>query len=314
MAFLQDRLSFNASYYRNRTSNQLINFTISAQAGFTGYQANLPATVQNSGWELSVSSTNIRGKDLSWTTSFNISQNKNKLLSFQDIEKSSYYATYIVGNPISSYYLYQYTGIDPATNLPTFTNFDGAGLPGSPTGGFAATGRGDRYYAGTSYPKFFGGITNSVSYKRLVLDFTFQFVKQQGRSLLTSSFYPPGFFSNAALSVVNDYLALGSHDYLVTAGTRGAAGSAGYLAYSNYTVSDASLVDASFIRLKNVSLSYTLPGKWISRKPDNAPGIRVYVQGQNLFTITNYDGFDPESQGVSTPPLRTIVAGLQFTF
>lgn len=312
LAFFKDRLSLSASYYRNRTSNQLITQTISTQAGFSGYQSNLPATVQNSGWELSLISTNIKNKDFSWTSSFNISQNHNKLLSFPDIEKSSYYGTYIVGNPISSYYMYQYAGINPATNLPSFTDFNGIGGINSPSTGFAATGRGDRYFVGTSYPKFYGGLSNNLSYKKFTLDFTFQFVKQQGRNLLASSFYPPGYFSNAALSVVNDYLALGSQDYLVSAGTRGTAGSAAYLAYSYYTGSDASVVDASFIRLKNVSLSYTLPTKWISKT--EGTNIRVYAQGQNLFTITNYEGFDPESQGVVTPPLRTVTAGLQFTF
>lgn len=312
LAFFKDRLSLSASYYRNRTSNQLITQTISPQAGFSGYQSNLPATVQNSGWELSLISTNIKNKDFSWTSSFNISQNHNKLLSFPDIEKSSYYGTYIVGNPISSYYVYQYAGINPATNLPSFTDFNGIGGINSPSTGFAATGRGDRYFAGTSYPKFYGGLSNNLSYKKFTLDFTFQFVKQQGRNLLAPSFYPPGYFSNAALSVVNDYLALGSQDYLVSAGTRGTAGSAAYLAYSYYTGSDASVVDASFIRLKNVSLSYTLPTKWISKT--EGTNIRVYAQGQNLFTITNYEGFDPESQGVVTPPLRTVTAGLQFTF
>jgi len=309
LAFFKDRLSLSGSYYRNRTSNQLITLNTSTQTGFSGYVANLPATVQNSGWELSLSSTNIKNKDFSWTSSFNISQNHNKLLSFPEIEKSSYFATYVVGNPISSYYLYQYAGISPTTNLPSFTDFNGSGTISS---GFAATGRGDRYYAGTAYPKFFGGLTNAVTYKNLSLDFTFQFVKQKGRSLLSSSNYPPGWFSNAAASVVNDYLALGSQDYLVTAGTRGAAGSASYSAYLNYTGSDASLTDASFIRMKNVSLSYTLPAKWLGKT--SGQSIRVYAQGQNLFTITKYEGFDPESQGIATPPLRTITGGLQFTF
>jgi hypothetical protein len=81
--------------------------------------------------------------------------------------------------------------------------------------------------------------------------------------------------------------------------------------YGRYAASDQALVDASFIRLKNASISYTLPSAWLSRaRIQNA---RVYVQGQNLWTITPYEGFDPESQGVATPPLRTITAGLQFT-
>jgi len=299
----------SGGYYRNRTSNQLVTLTTSSQAGFTGYLSNLPATVQNSGWELSLTSTNIKNKIFSWTSSFNISQNRNKLLSFPDIEKSSYYATYIVGNPISSYYLYQYAGINPATNLPSFTDFNNSGTVNT---GFAATGRGDRYYAGTSYPKYYGGLTNTLNYKSVTLDFTFQFVKQMGRSLLASSNYPPGYFSNAAASVVNEYLALGSQDYLVSAGTRGTAGAASYTAYSNYTASDASLVDASFIRLKNVNLSYTLPAKWLGK--NSGQTLRIYTQAQNLFTITKYKGFDPESQSIATPPLRTITGGFQFTF
>jgi len=309
LAFVKDRLSLSAGYYRNRTNSQLVNLTVSPQTGFPGYQSNLPATVQNSGWELSLNSTNIKDKNFSWTSSFNISQNRNKLLSFPNIEKSSYYTTYVVGNPINSYYLYQYTGIDPVTNLPSFTDFNGSGTINA---GFASTGRGDRYYAGTSYPKYYGGLTNTLNYKSLTLDVTFQFVKQMGRSLLASSNYPPGYFSNAAASVVNEYLALGSQDYLVSAGTRGAAGAASYSAYSSYTASDASLVDASFIRLKNVNLSYTLPAKWLGKT--GGQSIRVYTQAQNLFTITRYKGFDPESQGIATPPLRTITGGLQFTF
>lgn len=309
LAFFKNRLSLSGGYYRNRTSNQLVTLTTSSQAGFTGYLSNLPATVQNSGWELSVTSTNLKNKTFSWTSSFNISQNRNKLLSFPNIDKSSYYTTYIVGNPISAYYLYQYAGISPTTNLPSFTDFNNSG---SISTGFAATGRGDRYYAGTSYPKYYGGLTNTLNYKSVTLDFTFQFVKQMGRSLLASSNYPPGYFSNAAASVVNEYLALGSQDYLVSAGTRGTAGSASYLAYTNYTGSDASLVDASFIRLKNVNLSYTLPSKWLGK--NSGQTLRIFSQGQNLFTITKYKGFDPESQSIATPPLRTITGGFQFTF
>ncbi len=312
LGFLKDRLSVTASYYRNRTDNQLLNFPLSAQTGFTSYQDNLPATVQNAGLELGITSTNIKKKNFSWTSSFNISKNSNKLLSFPNIEKTSYYTSYIVGNPISSYYVYQYAGIDPTTNRPAFTSFVNGGITASPVSGLATIGRGDRYYIGTAYPQFYGGLTNSFSYKGLSLDFTFQFVKQKGRSLLTSSFYPPGYFANASADVMNDYLALGSQDYLVSAGTGGTNGRATYLAYSYYTGSDASVVDASFIRMKNASLSYNFPAKWLSKI--NAQNIRVFMQGQNLFTITKYKGYDPESQGVATPPLRTIVAGFQFTF
>jgi hypothetical protein len=309
---LKDRLSFTASYYRNRTSNQLLSFPLSAQTGFTSYQSNLPATVQNAGFELVVNSTNIKSKNFTWTSAFNITKNSNKLLAFPNIAQTSYYNTYQVGKPISAYYVYQYAGIDPTTNLPSFTDFDHSGSTAAPTTGFAATGRGDRYFAGAAYPDYYGGLTNSFTYKEWTLDFTFQFVKQKGKSLLSSSYYPPGYFSNAASSVTNEYLALGSEDYLVTAGTRGTNGRAAYLAYSYYTGSNASIVDASFIRMKNISISYSLPNKILAGSILHR--LRIYAQAQNLFTITKYKGFDPESQGIVTPPLRTLMGGLQLNF
>ncbi|MBB6130822.1 SusC/RagA family TonB-linked outer membrane protein [Mucilaginibacter lappiensis] len=315
LGFLKDRVSLSGSYYRNRTGNQLLNFPLSPQTGFSSYQGNLPAIVQNSGVELGVTTTNIKNKSFSWTSSFNISKNSNKLLSFPDIAKTSYYTTYIVGNPIGSYYTYQFAGIDPATNRPSFTHYNADGTTSAvatPTFGLAAIGRGDRVYSGTSYPDFYGGLTNNITYKGFTLDFTFQFVKQKGRSLLPSSFYPPGFFANMAASVANDYLALGNPDFLVAGSTGGLNGRATFRAFSNYASTDAGIVDASFIRMKNASLSYNLPAKLLSKI--GAQNVRVFVQGQNLFTITKYNGFDPESQGVATPPLRTIVSGLQFTF
>ncbi|WP_191968002.1 SusC/RagA family TonB-linked outer membrane protein [Rhizosphaericola mali] len=312
LGFLKDRISINTSYYRNRTSNQLLNFPLSSQTGFTTYQSNLPAKVQNAGWEFSLNSTNIKKKEFSWTTSFNISRNRNKLLSFPNIENTSYYSSYVVGNPITAYYLYQFAGIDPSTNLPSFTSFLNGGTTGSPTTGLVATKRGDRYYVGTSLPSFFGGLTNSITYKNLSLDFTFQFVKQKGRSLASASYYPPGYLNNMSSDVVNNYLGLGNEYDLVTAGLSTTKGRAAYRGYSYYTGSDATVVDASFIRMKNISLSYTLPNALL--KKINSQMIRIFVQGQNIFTITKYKGFDPESQGVVTPPLRTIVTGIQLTF
>jgi len=309
LGFLDDRISLTAATYRNRTGNQLLDFPISPQTGFPSYQANLPANVQNSGLEFSLSSTNIRKKDFKWTSTFNISKNRNKLLSYPDIDKTSYFTRYVVGRPLSSFYTLKYTGINPTTGLPDFADLNGNGVLST---GFLDTGRGDQYYVGTSYPDYFGGLTNSLTYKGINLDFTFQFVKQKSKNMFAATFYPPGFPYNASASVMRDYIALGSQDKLVTQDARSVQGSAAYSAFLNYSASDANIVDASFIKLKNVSLSYSLPASLLSKI--KAQGIRFYVQGQNLFTITNYDGYDPESQGAATPPLRTITAGLQCTF
>nr|WP_262909321.1 SusC/RagA family TonB-linked outer membrane protein [Mucilaginibacter roseus] len=305
LGFLKDRISVSAAYYRNVTGNQLVAFPLSIQTGFYSYQANMPARVENKGWEFTLSTQNIKTKAFQWNTGFNLSVNRNKLLSFPDIEKTAYYSRYVVGRPLTSFYLFRYTGFNAQTGLPGFEDINGNG---SINFGLAETGRGDRYYAGSSQPTYYGGLTNTVSYKGFTLDFLVQFVKQRGYSILSQSFYPPGFMYNSAAGPMLAYVNAGQPSQPQVTSTYDDA----YDAYSNYTASDAILQDASFIRFKNVSLSYDFKSEWI--KKAKLQNLRIQVQAQNLFTITNYVGFDPESQGVSVPPLRTIVGAIQFTF
>lgn len=302
LEFLSGRVKFTPSYYNNTTGNQLISYTISSQAGFSSYQANLPATVQNSGMEFSLSTINVLKKNFTWTSNFNVSLNRNKLKSFPDIEKSSYYTTYIVGNPISSIYVYKYDGYDATTGLPRVADLD---KNGTISFGLFDRGRGDRYYYGANFPKYFGGFNNSFTYKHFSLDIMFQFVKQKGRDLLTTGSYPPGYIYNVSKASLEKYLADGPSDQRHILG--------GYNpAVGNYLSSDAMIVDASFIRMKNVSFAYDLPVRVAAKLKMSAA--KFYIQGQNLFTITSYKGFDPESQGLSLPPLRTLTAGLKFSF
>lgn len=309
LGFLDDDIMLTASAYRNRTGNQLVNYTLSAQAGFTSYQANLPALVENRGLEFTLNTTNIDKKNFKWSSSFNISFNENKLLEFPNIENSSYFATYVVGNPISSFYLYQYKGINATTGLPEMEDLN---KDNRVSNGFEATGRGDRYYAGSQQPAFHGGLLNNISYKGFDLSFFFQFVKKDARNLLAASFYPPGYIYNGAADLTRDYLALGDPSKLATAVTSTSSGLAAYLAYSNYSGSNASLSDASFIRFKNISLGYNLPKNLL--KGIKMQQARLFVSGQNLFTITGYKGYDPESASIVTPPLRTLTGGIQLTF
>ncbi|MBF4507733.1 TonB-dependent receptor [Flavobacterium sp. JLP] len=300
LSFLNDRISFSAAYYRNVSGNQLVSATLSPQAGFTSYQANLNAEVENKGVEFTLGTTNIRTKNLSWTTSFNISKNSNKLLSFPGIETSSYYTTYVVGNPLSSRYLYNFTGVNAAG----IAQFEDANGDGKISTGFAQTGNGDRKYYGPSYPKYYGGISNSISYKAFSLDFLFQFVKQEGRSLLSSIAIQPGYpygLANYQVDEYNDYIAQGN-----------VLSSAYQASFSNYAGSTATIVDASYIKLKNVSATYNIPLDQSTQK--FIQNIRLSLQGQNLVTFTKYKGFDPETQGLNLPPLRTITLGTQFTF
>ncbi|UYQ94455.1 SusC/RagA family TonB-linked outer membrane protein [Chitinophaga horti] len=301
LGFLNDRIRFTPAYYQHQSSNQLINYTISAQAGFSSYQANLPATVQNSGWEFTLSTSNITKKDFTWTSNFNLSANRNKLKSFPNIRASSYYTSYIVGNPLSSVYTYQYTGIDATTGLPTVADLD---KNNTISFGLFPIGRGDRDFYGTNYPKFFGGFNNAFTYKQFALDFMLQFVKQEGSDILTTTSYAPGYILNLSEDALERYIALEPVQKRHVRSNYN-------VAFGNLFSSDIMRVDASFIRLKNVAISYDLPAA-MARKI-RLSAARVYVQGQNLLTLTSYKGFDPETQGLSLPPLRTITAGLKIS-
>ncbi|HEY1193928.1 TonB-dependent receptor [Flavobacterium sp.] len=300
LSFNNDRISFSAAYYRNTSSNQLVNYTLSPQAGFTTYTANLPAEVENKGWEFTLGTTNIRTKNFGWSTSFNISTNSNKLVSFPGIEFTSYYSQYVVGKPLGSRFLYNFTGVN-ANGVAQFEDANGDGRISS---GFAETGRGDRKYYGPNYPKYYGGISNTISYKAFTLDFLFQFVKQEGTTLMASTGTQPGYpygTANFQVDEFNDYLAKGN---VLSSGYQNS--------YFNYIGSNAVMTDASYIKLKNVSASYQIPLSETTKKYLQA--VRVSLQGQNLLTITSYKGLDPETQGLALPPLRTITFGTQFTF
>lgn len=299
LGFFNDRLSFTAAFYRNTSGNQLVTATLSPQAGFTGYTANIGALVENKGWEFTLASTNVHNKNLNWTTSFNFSTNSNKLLEFNNLQNTAYYSQYVIGNAITARYLYNYTGV--VNGIAQFEDTNGDGKIST---GFAQTGAGDRKYYGSTAPKYYGGISNSISYKAFSLDFLFQFVKQDGRSLLSSIAVQPGYPYGLANYQVDEY-----NDYIAQGNILSTAYQASFL---NYAGSTATIVDASYIKLKNVSATYNIPLDQSTKK--FIQNIRLSLQGQNLVTFTKYKGFDPETQGLALPPLRTITLGTQFTF
>lgn len=311
LGFWKDKVLFSAAWFRNRSGNQLTNYTLTAQAGFSSYTANMEALVQNTGWEFSATTVNVDNGKFKYTTALNLTVARNKLVSYPDLlsgAASALVNSYAEGYPLSSMFLYKYLGDDPATGLPMVEDYD---KNGTVAFGISNNGKGDYVYAGASYPDFYGGMNNSFSYKGLQLDVFLQFAKQKGRSIATGSYYPPGnsLYSNMSRDLVYNYL--GTPDKWDNNPKITQLYGAAYTAYSRWVASDANVVDASFIKLRNVSLSYSLPATLLKKL--HAQNVRVYMQGQNLLTITSYKGFDPETRSVSLPPLRTITAGIQFT-
>ena len=295
--FLNDRIHFTAAWYRNRSGNQLVGIPLPGTTGFSGIQANLPATVENTGLEFELNTTPVKTENFQWNSNVNISFPKNKLVSFPGLAGSTYANTYAVGYPVSIAKVYNYEGINPETGLYTFTDYNEDGNITSPDDNLAIKNLGVKY---------FGGWSNNFSYKHWELSFLFQFVNQKQLNYNSLMLYP-GTINNQPVEVLNVW-SEENQNGLYMPYTTGAKSQKNLL-LGYFRNSTAAVSDASFVRLKNVQLSYRIPVK------KYVQDILIYVQGQNLLTLTNYFGLDPEFTTTGfLPPLKTWSFGVQLTF
>jgi len=298
VGFLKDRILIAGTYYRNRTGNQLVGFPLPVVTGFGGVEANLPAVVQNTGMELTVNTINIRSNVFKWTTSVNLTVPSNKIVSFPDINESGYGSIYVVGKSLFIKKVDHWTGVNPQTGLYSFATKNANGNPSTPQ---------DQVVSKPITQKFYGGMQNSFSYKGFQLDIFIQYVNQLGYNYQYSFTISPGYFNeNQPNAVLSRWTTVGDLSGIQRFGT---TYSTTLKAYIYMKESDGVITDASFLRLKNLALSYTLPGDWKTRV--HLQNLRIYLQCQNLLTITRYLGLDPEVGGLTLPPLRMITAGLQ---
>jgi TonB-linked SusC/RagA family outer membrane protein len=313
LGFLKDRILLSGAWFRNRTNNSLVSNTLSVVSGFDAIYGNLPATKQQQGFEFTLTTQNIKSKDFSWTTNFNISFAQSKLLRFENIANTAYADVMEVGQSLSTIYGYRYTGLSADKNLPTFLDANHNGSVSLFEPGLASNGVGDFVALGKTDPDYFGGMNNSLRYKNLQMDFLFQFT---GKSTRYGIEYYTG-INAPGYNAVN----MSSYTYDLFKATDGAiasrasgAGINGTPAdsYYKYTLSDAVLSNGAYLRLKNVALSYVLDNRFL--KNLKLSSARIFLQGQNLMTVTKFKGYDPETPANNTPPLKTIIAGVNFSF
>lgn len=293
LAFLKDRINTTIAWYRNRSSNQLVGYQLSAVTGFSSVMANLNATVQNTGLEIELSGKPIISTNFKWNTAFNISFPKNKLISFPGLEGSSYANQFAIGYSTQIVKLYKFEGVNSQTGLYKFTDFNGDGKISSPD---------DNKIIKEIGVKFFGGLNNTIQYKNWDLSVLFQFVKQNRRNY-NAALALPGGMSNQPVEILDVWSPENPNGTYMPYRTTDSNGSNTLFRQSTAIVSDA-----SFIRLKNVQLGYSIPLK-------NSPfqNVKIYFQGQNLVTWTNFFGIDPELFSSSSLPLsRTYMFGIQF--
>ncbi|MDB5156006.1 MAG: TonB-dependent receptor plug [Mucilaginibacter sp.] len=316
LGFFNNRLLLNATYYRSREGDELVNYPLPIQAGFAAVYGNLNATVQNQGWEFTATSTNIKTNNFNWTTNFNLSFNRNKLLDFPNLASSSFATVYVVGQPTSVIYGYRYKDVNPTTGLFEYYAANGT-VTSTPNSKVASLG-GDKVPIGNREINYMGGFGNTFSYKHFSLYVFCQFSSGLQPNFLSSiyssnSSYPPGSQANLPAYVLGKYwTAAGQNALLQRLGT--GFSSASYTSGSDFSQSSGALGNDTYLRVKTAALSYSLPDAFIRKI--NIKGGSIFVNAQNLFTITNYKVGDPEQPDDFTAfPLQRIVAlGLNLKF
>ena len=296
LAMFNNRLSFDISYFVNRSSSQLVGIPLPGTTGFESVQANLDAVVENTGLELGLQLQVVDKDSFRWKTGVNLTLPHNKLLSFPNLEASTYADRYVVGKSTNMRKLYKLKGVNEETGRYEFEDFNGDGKITVD----------DRKFVKEIGVTAFGGWYNSFVYKGFTLDFLVQFVKQQNYNAYYTAGLP-GAMVNTLQETVASTSTEGNFGNFQNPTT--GADYETLQAFMKYRESDAVISDASYIRLKNIQLNYTLPEKWIGYRA------AIYLQAQNLVTITSYNGWDPEFTTAGyTPALKVVAFGFNLNF
>jgi len=307
LSFFKDRINLGFTYVRNRSSNQLVDYSLPRVTGVGSMVLNWPALVQNTSLEFMLNTVNISNKNFSWNVNANLTIPRNKLVSFPGIENTIYknitndYGV-VVGQPLGILLTTRYAGMNPATG--PLMNYNRNGYPSVSTG--------LRNVFVNLNSSYYAGLNNSFKYKGFQLDFLVQFVRKKGKRDMywDNGNVSPGAYSssgsNQPTTVLDRWQKPGDNALVPRYST--STSPAGLITTTDVFYS----YDASFARLKNVSLSWQLPARWVQNM--KMQSVRMYAHAQNLSTITNYTGIDPESGGTGMPPLRMITTGVQVEF
>ncbi|WP_316794410.1 TonB-dependent receptor [Pedobacter frigoris] len=312
LGLFKDRIFVNFDAYYKYTTDALLYLPVPQSTGYSSTLANA-GEVSNKGIELGITGNIIKSKDFEWTANFNLARNVNraeKLVSPITFEAREYRRTE-VGAPLGSFWLYKQLYVDPQTGDAIFQHGDGT------TGTTVTTA--DRQLMGNLIPEFFGGFSNSFTYKGFDANLFFSY--QYGNKVFNFNKYilEGGGTRDASRSILASQLNRWQKPGDITNTPR--VTSVG----NNYNIEQNSryLEDGSFIRLKTASIGYTLPNSVTSKAGLNK--VRLYALGTNLWIKTKYSGADPESSGSSgqnldgldtaTPPQpRGIQFGANITF
>jgi len=311
-----DRIWGTVEYYDRRSDRLLLYKRIPYTAGGQSTMSQNIGEIKNSGWELSIGAQLINRSDLNWDINLTYTANENEILEWYGDNWSGDGQTYRdKGGSMYNLRMKKWAGVDADTGSPLWYKeiLDG---DDNPTGKTTITNDwedGSYYDVGDASPDFFGGITNNISYKNF--DFSFMFYYSVGnyaynniKGMVNSDGAQPRF-----------QLEKGVNDSWSEPGDQ--------TEYPKYVTNDPShawwrstrfLQRSDFLKLKNVTLGYSLPESVLNKL--HLGQCRVFVMGENLWTLTEFTGYDPElslngdTNGYVIPPMTSITMGLNLTF
>ncbi|PRD45461.1 SusC/RagA family TonB-linked outer membrane protein [Sphingobacterium haloxyli] len=280
VGLFDDRIFLLADYYHKKTSDLLIGVPILTNSGYVNRFTN-SGDIENKGFEFELTTRNLIG-DFKWTTSLNMTFNRNTVLALPDgvdqiLGGVGSLNIAMAGLPLGSFYGWKMIGVNPETGM-----IDYVGQDGQPT---TPTSDEDRQIIGNPHPDFFGGITNTFQYKNFDFSVMGQFTygNEMFNYTLASGLEGYNASSNAFIDWVDRWRQPGD----ITDMPRPSPGS-----FDNGAISDRFVQDGSFFRIRNITLGYTLPQAVTERMKVNR--LRAYITVQNAYVFTKYRGFDPE--------------------
>ncbi len=306
LGLFSDRVGLTFDYYNKQTRDLLLAVPIPRSNGYNQLVQNY-GRMENKGFELGITASPVRGA-LDWSLTFNVARNLNKIkkLAAPFTQFTRDFIRLEEGVPLFSFWVHQQLGVDPQTGDAIWnTGSDDVFDPNA-----------DRFIVGNAQPDFFGGLTNDLRYKNVDLTVFFQFT--YGNEVLNYNRY---FYEHGGERTTG---------YTATQLRRwqqpGDQTDVPRMASRNYNTAlrPSRLVeDGSFLRLKNLSLGYTLPKSVIGKLALSR--LRVYVAAQNLLTFTGYSGLDPEVSAdaselvggidfATMPQPRVLMGGINLSF
>ncbi|WP_341841429.1 TonB-dependent receptor [Chitinophaga caseinilytica] len=323
----ENRVNFTAEYFSNNVDNMILAAPLAPSLGvpYNNIKMNI-GEMTNKGWEFSVNAEAIATRDFRWNTAVNLTLTKNKVTQLYN--GADIIGTYHIireGQPVGMFYGFEYAGVNPANGNPLWVKADGSIVQGVISRqGYAkydpakpddvsvsapALNTNDKKILGNSNPTWFGGFSNTLSYKRF--DLGINLVFSGGNKVFSATRQETLAnmkFQNAGRELLDRWTTPGQ----VTDVPKLMYGSnPGNFINQNGNTNSRFLEDGSYLRAQNITLGFNAPSAWLNRFKVNS--LRVYAQVQNAFVITNYSGLDPELTIVGTNnAARNWQAGLDY--